>query len=221
MPDLYELPDNEIASRLRHIAAQRPFLTRPVAYGLRSLSPRREDVGSLVFGGTSPPARTSQGRREASGWGAGEQAMLCELQLQQQLQLRRRGLLGARAEADALLDHLLAGQVAAEEAEQAEASFVPPPTPPCAPAPLDPRALRALRADEMRLTTDLDDKCSVCLEPRLRGQTVLRLGCGHSFHVACARRWLACSACCPMCRKTLRGGAGAARRQPEPPPSYR
>ena len=100
-----------------------------------------------------------------------------------------------------LFDRLLALQLAS--AESSEPSFVPPPEPPQAAAPLDAREISALRASMLTLTSTLDDVCTICLEPRKKGNVVLRLGCGHCFHGACARNWLARSGCCPTCRKVL------------------
>lgn len=70
--------------------------------------------------------------------------------------------------------------------------------------PLGAVALRAMVDRESRLPKTLPDDCAICCEPRRAGQTVLALACGHSFHSACARKWLACSACCPLCKADVR-----------------
>ena len=47
-----------------------------------------------------------------------------------------------------------------------------------------------------------EDVCCICLEPRRKGQLVLRLEpCGHCFHQSCSSKWLEeYSASCPMCK---------------------
>lgn len=103
-----------------------------------------------------------------------------------------------------LLDRLLALQLAADEPGEDSAmdstTLVPPPEPGQAAPPLDAQELSALRASTSTLTHTLADVCTICLEPRQKGHVVLRLGCGHSFHGACARNWLSRSGCCPTCR---------------------
>ena len=57
--------------------------------------------------------------------------------------------------------------------------------------------------DEMRLIRPLADDCSICLEPRRKGDSIWVLRCGHAFHAACCRRWL-CGACtCPLCKRPV------------------
>ena len=76
--------------------------------------------------------------------------------------------------------------------------------------PLDDSTLAALRAHEVRSSVNLPDDCPICIEPRRRGQQLLHLGCGHCFHAVCAQRWLAQSACCPLCRTVVpRKAAGS------------
>ncbi|GFQ95392.1 hypothetical protein TNCT_17501 [Trichonephila clavata] len=42
--------------------------------------------------------------------------------------------------------------------------------------------------------------CSICLEDTT---IVLKLNCGHSFHVNCIKQWAALKGQCPYCRKTI------------------
>lgn len=42
--------------------------------------------------------------------------------------------------------------------------------------------------------------CAICLETFEQCETLIRLHCGHFFHVCCATGWLRRSAKCPMCR---------------------
>lgn len=57
---------------------------------------------------------------------------------------------------------------------------------------------------EVTLTRSLaDDACSICLEPRKRGQVVWVLDCGHTFHKCCAQRWLEGACTCPLCKASV------------------
>jgi hypothetical protein len=42
--------------------------------------------------------------------------------------------------------------------------------------------------------------CAVCLDDALEGVELLRLPCGHSFHVPCISNWLAITPFCPVCK---------------------
>lgn len=51
-----------------------------------------------------------------------------------------------------------------------------------------------------RLSKDPKDACSICLEEFYLGHMVSTLHCGHIFHPACIRVWLARSKICPLCK---------------------
>ena len=109
-----------------------------------------------------------------------------------------------------LLDNLIALQAAAEEPTSSRhdvAITTPQDSVAATVAALDPRDLAVLRSYETRLKSGLEDVCTICLEARRQGQAVLGLPCGHVFHAQCVRRWLACSACCPACRRTVSAAA--------------
>ncbi len=44
------------------------------------------------------------------------------------------------------------------------------------------------------------DRCSICLEPRAAGETVVVLRCGHRYHHHCARELFATNKACAVCR---------------------
>lgn len=44
-----------------------------------------------------------------------------------------------------------------------------------------------------------EDECVICAED-MHGDGVLKLDCGHRFHEACVRQWLAEQSTCPTCR---------------------
>ena len=44
-----------------------------------------------------------------------------------------------------------------------------------------------------------DAECAICWE-RLNAHGFERLSCGHAFHSACQRAWLATHSTCPLCR---------------------
>ena len=56
------------------------------------------------------------------------------------------------------------------------------------------------KLEERRLERALPDVCPVCLETREGGELVVTLGCQHTFHAHCARRWLETAVGCPTCR---------------------
>ena len=44
--------------------------------------------------------------------------------------------------------------------------------------------------EELQLLRPLAEGCSICLEPRRKGDSVWILKCGHCFHARCASKWL-------------------------------
>ena len=44
-------------------------------------------------------------------------------------------------------------------------------------------------------------ECTICQESTTTQDQVIRLPCGHTFHVSCASNWLMTHASCPSCRK--------------------
>ena len=47
------------------------------------------------------------------------------------------------------------------------------------------------------------EQCSICLEPRRKGDATWVLKCGHAFHKACCQRWLSGAATCPLCKQPV------------------
>lgn len=78
--------------------------------------------------------------------------------------------------------------------------------------PLDEDAMRSLvwRCTKLAADGDGGDSCSICLEPMLRGESVLPLGCAHIFHAECLLSWLGRSATCPLCKAAVLPPAEAA-----------
>mmetsp|Transcript_18920 Transcript_18920/g.41683 ORF Transcript_18920/g.41683 Transcript_18920/m.41683 type:complete len:289 (+) Transcript_18920:62-928(+) len=51
-----------------------------------------------------------------------------------------------------------------------------------------------------------DMVCGICLDDVHHDTCVVRLTCGHLFHVECATKWLTmCNCACPVCRAPVRG----------------
>jgi hypothetical protein len=48
-----------------------------------------------------------------------------------------------------------------------------------------------------------DPRCAICYDDMLPATGCKRLGCGHSYHKACLRRWFQKSTSCPYCRKEV------------------
>ena len=95
--------------------------------------------------------------------------------------------------------------------------------------PLDEEAMRSVvwRCKQLAADGDAGDGCSICLEPMLRGETVLPLGCAHVFHAECLLSWLSRSASCPLCKaavhpETCRAAESVPYdvRRPRPPVPY-
>ena len=40
--------------------------------------------------------------------------------------------------------------------------------------------------------------CSICIQPILKGEEILK--CGHTFQFDCVKRWLGSNKTCPLCR---------------------
>lgn len=189
MPDEFHVDDADLPARLRRPAHQRPG--RPAGTVLRST----ETAGGLIFG-------DRDARREP--W------------RDQRIQQMRQAFLDgrstrlpamARPADDEREAHVSTAHASYRVASSIFASHgwaavhgsdlvVIPPEPPRPPSPMhNPDALRGTK-----LGRALEGQCAVCLEARHKGERVLFLACGHVFHCACVRRWLACSSCCPECR---------------------
>lgn len=64
---------------------------------------------------------------------------------------------------------------------------------------LDISDLKKLKQKKLKL--DMDSDCSICLENMLKGQKVILLKCGHTFHKDCIYEHLSkYSYKCPVCR---------------------
>lgn len=63
---------------------------------------------------------------------------------------------------------------------------------------------RAEVVQQMTLQNDVDDVCSICLEPLVKSDVVGVLPCAHgTFHNDCVCKWLLHSAKCPLCRHSV------------------
>ena len=62
--------------------------------------------------------------------------------------------------------------------------------------------LQAKEADDS--ADDVDNSCSICLDPFEEGLQIMRLPCLHVFHRDCIAPWLqqqgVMQACCPLCK---------------------
>jgi len=73
------------------------------------------------------------------------------------------------------------------------------------------RGLSPAELDAMEAPIAAGDEiecCAVCLERAGEGDAGVRLNCGHQYHAACARGWLAASTRCPLCKADARAPAG-------------
>ncbi|CAM8978173.1 unnamed protein product [Rhodiola kirilowii] len=61
-----------------------------------------------------------------------------------------------------------------------------------------------LLTDVVSNDLELDDPCAICWDVFAAGTGALKLPCGHLFHDACIRAWLARKWNCPMCRKEIK-----------------
>eukprot|EP00939_MAST-03C_sp_MAST-3C-sp1_P001939 g1939.t1 len=61
--------------------------------------------------------------------------------------------------------------------------------------------LMSARCDESETT--LEDPCVVCMCEIRKGEKVLALECGHSFHVGCIEKWLEARGKCPVCQTNV------------------
>lgn len=109
--------------------------------------------------------------------------------------LELAGVLAALTNSDARLATALV-----ESAREHEENhrMGPPPT---APAVLAKLPIVEITASD--LEQDGNERCCVCLEKQKVGDKALRLPCGHLYHEACARTWLAQHCTCPNCRYEL------------------
>ncbi|PKU69068.1 E3 ubiquitin ligase BIG BROTHER [Dendrobium catenatum] len=53
------------------------------------------------------------------------------------------------------------------------------------------------------LSTEMERKCSICQEEYETDDEVGKLGCGHSYHIYCIRKWLLQKNACPVCKTAL------------------
>lgn len=58
----------------------------------------------------------------------------------------------------------------------------------------------------IRLVTENDEKCSICLLPNenLNNHKFVKLPCNHEFHDTCILPWLNKTNSCPMCRHAMK-----------------
>jgi hypothetical protein len=208
MPDEYHVDDLDLPARLRRPAHRRPA----TAAGAIHRSP--ETAGQLIFG-------DCDSRREP--W------------RDQRIQQMRQAFLDGRSTRLPAMAQPMNGRDA--RLSTAHASYrvgssifassgwaaghgsdliMIPPELPRPPSPMH----NAEQLCGTRLGRSLDGPCAVCLDARNTGDQVLFLQCGHVFHVACVRRWLACSSCCPECRARVSvdpaGGHGSGHRHHRP-----
>ncbi|CAK8989989.1 unnamed protein product [Durusdinium trenchii] len=59
-------------------------------------------------------------------------------------------------------------------------------------------------ATHMSRPVSEDASCSICWEGHEESHSWISLPCGHAFHDACLRKWLAQQRTCPMCRSEPR-----------------
>ncbi|XP_020597110.1 probable E3 ubiquitin-protein ligase RHG1A [Phalaenopsis equestris] len=57
--------------------------------------------------------------------------------------------------------------------------------------------------DKLFLSTDMERKCSICQEEYEAEDEVGKLGCGHSYHIHCVRKWLLQKNTCPVCKTAV------------------
>merc|ERR1712048_597400 len=56
----------------------------------------------------------------------------------------------------------------------------------------------------MTLQKDVEDSCSICLEPLVMNDLLGILPCAHgNFHKECVCKWLQYSVKCPLCRHSI------------------
>ncbi|XP_020697002.1 uncharacterized protein LOC110110051 isoform X1 [Dendrobium catenatum] len=53
------------------------------------------------------------------------------------------------------------------------------------------------------LSTEMERKCSICQEEYETDDEVGKLGCGHSYHIYCIRKWLLQKNACPVCKTAV------------------
>lgn len=56
---------------------------------------------------------------------------------------------------------------------------------------------------DKRFSTDMERKCSICQEEYETDDEAGKLGCGHSYHMYCIRRWLLQKNMCPVCKTAV------------------
>mmetsp|Transcript_55040 Transcript_55040/g.131164 ORF Transcript_55040/g.131164 Transcript_55040/m.131164 type:complete len:175 (+) Transcript_55040:102-626(+) len=58
-------------------------------------------------------------------------------------------------------------------------------------------------SEACELANQVSDSCAICLLPWAIGDSCKTTPCNHSFHSACLDTWIARSATCAMCRRSL------------------
>ncbi|PKA62034.1 E3 ubiquitin ligase BIG BROTHER [Apostasia shenzhenica] len=56
---------------------------------------------------------------------------------------------------------------------------------------------------DLRFSTEMERKCSVCQEEYEMDDEVGKLGCGHSYHIYCIKKWLLQKNACPVCKTAV------------------
>lgn len=47
------------------------------------------------------------------------------------------------------------------------------------------------------------ERCAICVKEMGLDDRVINVGCAHTFHENCIKRWLRLKMCCPVCRSPL------------------
>ena len=55
----------------------------------------------------------------------------------------------------------------------------------------------------IKLTHNLDEHCSICLDEFKEGDELRLVECSHNFHIECLDKWLMLKNTCPICRKNI------------------
>ena len=55
----------------------------------------------------------------------------------------------------------------------------------------------------VQLSTDLEDRCNICLSEIKSGDSIRILNCKHNFHSECLDKWLHIKDTCPNCRTPI------------------
>ena len=59
------------------------------------------------------------------------------------------------------------------------------------------------RLNEILLSNDSDNECSICLDKFLKKEKIIQLDCNHIFHKKCIMEWFSKNEnnSCPLCRR--------------------